>query len=229
VAGRIRCLGHTPNATGRRRGGALPARQRASPGSQRAGEPTANPAGPLTRDQPAGCQVQTRRRELGGTHAACVCLIIGQHCTARYSLIANRKGNGAFLVLGHSERPVRFSRLKQWLARITRRRRFADDQCRRVAAGLAASPAGEWSRAPPGMRWRGLDSSRSRRPARQSRLALAAAFVPAARTFVPVSTTFAVPVLEVRRPARATAVRAPVGCGRLPASQGRSSLGGCCA
>src|ERR1700727_1144473 len=33
---------------------------------------------------------ETRRRELGGTHAADVCLIIARHCTWRYSLGAIR-------------------------------------------------------------------------------------------------------------------------------------------
>ncbi len=32
--------------------------------------------------------MKTRRRELGGTHVACVCLIIVRHCTWRYALCA---------------------------------------------------------------------------------------------------------------------------------------------
>ncbi len=34
------------------------------------------------------CERQTRRRELGGTHVACVCLSIVRHCTRRYSMCA---------------------------------------------------------------------------------------------------------------------------------------------
>jgi hypothetical protein len=41
-------------------------------------------------------QTQTPRRELGGTHAVGVYLIIGRDCTARYLLIANGESNGEF-------------------------------------------------------------------------------------------------------------------------------------
>jgi hypothetical protein len=39
--------------------------------------------------QRTGRRGKTRRRELGGTHVACVCLIIVGHCTWRYALCAN--------------------------------------------------------------------------------------------------------------------------------------------
>ena len=40
-----------------------------------------------------GARVQTRRRELGGTHAACACLVIGPERSARYALMAIPDGN----------------------------------------------------------------------------------------------------------------------------------------
>src|SRR5258707_8983823 len=50
----------------------------------------ANLAGPPAEDQPAARQLQTQRRELGGTHVASVYQVIGASWTPRYLLNTNR-------------------------------------------------------------------------------------------------------------------------------------------